>query len=349
MKVAVCGFYGKSNFGDDLMADCLGDRLSCGAHQVTHYSDNSAGDIRNGLRDLSYLDADVVVVGGGNIIGPGFWAFKDGGIDRLGGVRRLLFLNVGVTPDYLSDKEFAGKLAGLNATWRVRDAESVELLARIGIEAQYLPDISFTLGGKRAEKADKTIAVFLNDYPFGDLHKDASVERFLRATSAAKLVAHHLDWMADFGWRVRFVPCHVSNAVDDRLPGASVYGWMRRRDAAEMAMAPLGWREVFREISDAGLVVSMRYHASTCALVSGSPLVDLTHHAKNQRLMRSLGAEKCSVNVWGCTHEDLIRATQEAERFGPGAGMTLKDEADRLWRLFDAEWRELTLGGDQET
>lgn len=346
MRVAICGFYGKSNFGDDLMADCLAERLSRGGHLVEHYSDNAKGSIRNGLRDQSYLDADVVVIGGGNIVGPGFWAFKDGGLERLRGVKRLLFLNVGVTQDYLSDEEFVGGLTGAGGRWWVRDRESVSILGRLGIEAQYLPDVSFTLTSE-AERKEKVMAVFLNDYPFSDLHRDDSVEKFLRATSAAKLVARHLDWMADFGWSVKFVPCHVSKAVDDRLPAAAVYGWMKRRHSAEVIWSPLSWREVFDEVSGASLVLSMRYHASTCAFATGTPTLDLTHHAKNQRLLSSLGAQACSADIWSATHGELIRATQEAERFGPEAGMSLKEEADELWRQFDLEWRELTLDGEQ--
>lgn len=347
MRVAVCGFYGKSNFGDDLMADCLAERLGRTGCEVSLYSDNERGpSIRNGLKDKSYLDADAVVVGGGNIIGPGFWAFKDGGLGNLAAARKLVFLNVGVTPDYLSDDRFVSQLRDLGATWKVRDAESVELLAQVGIEATYLPDVSFTLS-PGCRRKDKVVAVFLNDYPLGDLHKDESVERFLRSVSVAKLIAHHLDWLASFGWKIRLVPCHVSKAIDDRLPAATVYSWMKRRHDAEVLMSPMDWRGVLDEVSSAGLVMSMRYHASTCAFASGVPLLDLTHHAKNRRLMNSLGAEKCAVNVWSCTHEDLIKATQEAERVDVRCGLEFKEDADKLWRLFDDEWRALTLDGEQ--
>ena len=42
MKIALCGYYAKNNFGDDMMADCLSEVLSSGGkHTVRVYSDTA--------------------------------------------------------------------------------------------------------------------------------------------------------------------------------------------------------------------------------------------------------------------------------------------------------------------
>ena len=68
-SISLCGFYGKNNYGDDLMAECLSQRLSTSDSEVKVYSDVCKGDILNGMKDHSFLDSDWIVIGGGNIIG----------------------------------------------------------------------------------------------------------------------------------------------------------------------------------------------------------------------------------------------------------------------------------------
>lgn len=337
--IALCGFYGKSNYGDDLMADCLQNRLSIHGDQVKIYSDVRKGEVLNGMKDHSFLDSDLIVIGGGNIIGPGFWAFKDGMIDILPKDGRVVFLNVGVTQDYLDDAEFSDKLKSLNAKWWVRDHESQDMLYKIGIGSEFLPDISLTLQDKfNSEKHEKTLGVLLNAYPMNDLFNNENVYLNQRAHQFARVLAHHLDWMASFGWKIQFLPCHISKPVDDRLIASVVYGYMKNKRTAEWHVLPMSWQALSQSISQCELLFSMRYHASTTSFAAKTRFVDLIHHDKNKQFARYVGIEQCAVNIWSATHEDLIAATAAAEAIDTDSWYQCK-VAHNLWSDFDLSWK----------
>ncbi|MBS1722356.1 MAG: polysaccharide pyruvyl transferase family protein [Armatimonadetes bacterium] len=341
-SVALCGFYGKHNYGDDLMADCLTARLTSLGSTVNVFSDTTQPGVHNGLKDPVYLTSDTIVIGGGNIIGPGFWAFKDGRLEELTKAKQIVFLNVGVTADYFADKEFVSQLRDLRANWWVRDLESVKLLADEGMAAEFLPDISLTLDNSCGTRNEKTLAVLLNAYPMNDIFKANDIYRSTQVMQTARLIAHHLDWMVSFGWKVCFLPCHVSATVDDRLAAGIVYGLMERKLGAEWVVDKLSWTDLMARVASCNLVMSMRYHASTTALVTGTPFVDLVHHAKNKQFVRSVGAEHCAVDVWHASHEDLIQATQAAENFDTSQWSDITTKAQEQWRLFDKEWLRIT-------
>ena len=83
MKIALCGYYAKNNFGDDMMADCLSEVLSFGGqNEVRVYSDSSNLKVIN-YKNSSHLNNDIIVIGGGGIIDNKFWALQDENIDKL--------------------------------------------------------------------------------------------------------------------------------------------------------------------------------------------------------------------------------------------------------------------------
>jgi polysaccharide pyruvyl transferase WcaK-like protein len=338
MSISLCGFYGKNNYGDDLMADCLSQRLGVNGTQVNIYSDNSKNNVKNGLKDDSFLESDKIVIGGGNIIGPNFWIFKDEIFDKIKTRDDIVFLNVGVTKDYLSDSNFVNKLQQLNAQWWVRDIESQALLSFNGINSFFLPDISLTLRDKFiGTKEEKTLGVLLNAYPMNDLFSN-NVYLYQRAHQFARLLASHLDWMASFGWKIKFLPCHVSTMIDDRIIAGVVLGYMTNKKASTWCVDSLDWQSLFREINTCNLVFSMRYHASTTAVTCGTPFVDLVHHDKNKQFIKQMKMENCAVNIWNANHEELIEATIEAEKINTESWSQCQ-LAEKLWAEFDKSWK----------
>lgn len=340
-SIALCGFYGKNNYGDDLMAACLSKRIACG-NEVRIYSDVFKEGILNGMKDHSFLDSDLIVIGGGNIIGQGFWAFKDGMIERLPKDGRVVFLNVGLTKDYLLDEVFSRQLNQLNATWWVRDSESIDILSNLGISANFLPDISLTLGTQlESQKEANTIGVLLNAYPMNDLFNHNNVYIHQRAHQFARVLAHHLDWMASFGWKIQLLPCHVSKQVDDRLIAAVIVGYMQNKKAVTWHTEYKPWQDLAVDIGKFEIVFSMRYHASTTAYASKTRFVDLIHHDKNRQFVRYTGLEHNAVNIWTATHDDLIAATAAAEATNTETWDKCHLALD-LWNEFDKSWKTLT-------
>lgn len=340
-SIALCGFYGKNNYGDDLMAACLSQRLSIDGTKVSIYSDVFRDNVLNGMKDHSFLTANTIVIGGGNIIGPGFWAFKDNMIKLLPKDGRVVFLNVGLTQDYINETEFAQSLKDLNARWWVRDIESQNILFNLGINSSFLPDISLTLNERlQTEKNEKTIGVLLNAYPMNNLFNNDNVYMHQRAHQFARVLAHHLDWMSSFGWKIQFLPCHVSTPIDDRLIAAVVFGYMQNKKSATWHTEHMSWKNLSEAISKCELVFSMRYHASTTAVASKTRFVDLVHHDKNKQFVKYMQAEKCMVDIWTATHESLISATVAAEGTDTNSWHQC-ESAQVLWRNFDSSWKNI--------
>ena len=293
------------------------------------------------MKDHSFMESDVIVIGGGNIIGPGFWLFKDSNIDLLETHKNIVFLNVGVTKDSFHDHVFRDKIINLKAKWWVRDIESQDILSTFNVQSTFLPDISLTLSDRiNVVKKTKTIGVLLNAYPLNDLFNNNDVYLNQRAHQFARVLAHHLDWMASFGWKIEFIPCHISTLIDDRIIAAVVMGYMKRKECATWHVEKHNWMSIAGLIAQCELVFSMRYHASTTAVATHTPFVDLVHHDKNKQFVKYMDMESCAVNIWSASHQDMIQATTRSEASStkhwiqPGIAVN-------LWKDFDKQWIDI--------
>jgi polysaccharide pyruvyl transferase WcaK-like protein len=319
MKIALLGFFAKQNFGDDLMAHHIPMCLGRGVREVTRYSDAHGDGVTCGLKDKSYLDCDVIAIGGGGIVSPEFWAFRSGGIERIvESGKPVAFVNVNVTPDYFSDAAFVQRVISLKARWWVRDQESVDILAGVGIACTLVPDISFRTdvaeyAPRLIPAGTREIAVFPNYYVLNGLAEAQDVECYLAANRGAREIARHLDWMTNYGWRITLWPAQTAHDVDDRLACAAIFSLMKHKDKARWVTHSPDWTELMAAIRDSDLVFSMRYHATTVALAMGRPFVDVTHHAKNRRLLSETGMAGASAEFLRLYEGALIPPTQWAE------------------------------------
>jgi polysaccharide pyruvyl transferase WcaK-like protein len=345
MHIGLCGFYGKANFGDDLMADHLPRVLSVnGQHTVTLFSDCDRESIRNGKTSGAHLEQDVVVIGGGGVISPSFWALEPRFLERL--IQRqtpVAFVNVNVTEDLLRHPSLVELLLQLNARWWVRDQHSCDNLARAGIDSALVPDVSFRSGvvpPRVMVKDRKKLLVFANAYLLNQLFQHQDTHRYLSAHEAAFTLAHFLDWMAHFQWEIHLVPAQTGGEFDDRIVGGMIYGLMRRKDAARWHSDAPDWNALIHEISHADLVLSMRYHASTTAIAAGTPLIDVTHHAKNRQLLIELGLESVAVAYDSLSQQALVAAAQCSSAMRSTTIEAYLQNADRAWGQFDKEWAE---------
>lgn len=345
MTIALCGFYAKYNFGDDLMAHHLSKVLSVNdTHNVRIFSDKSLDNVENGLLSSGHLDCDVIVIGGGGIVNTDFWAFKNDGLTKLKNSQKpIAFVNVNITQDILKDSQLIEDLKSLKARWWVRNRQSVDTLTEIGISASLVPDVSFRpgvvapynkMGGK------KQLSVFLNSYVFNDLIHNDNVNQFVQALHNCRLIAQFCDWMTTFGWNITFFSAHTAKYVDDRIPSAFVFGTMENKDSAKWVAESLAWDDLIREITHSDLVLSMRFHSTTTALAAGVPCIDITHHEKNKSLLDEMGALCISAEYSSLTHDALIRAAQCAENptSHESKVKAYRSEAVTRWELFDREW-----------
>lgn len=342
MHIALCGFYGKSNFGDDLMADVLSQVIcSNGKHTVQIFSDTTENDIINGANNNAHLLSDIIVFGGGGIVTPNFWAFKNEALDNIvKSGKPCCFVNVNVTEEFFSDPQFSTKIQLLNAKWWVRDINSIEILKRANIQANYLPDVCTRRNFLPPQKNEngKKLTVFLNDYIFHNLNSDNTFE-FLRTHQNIKILASYFDWMHKFGWQVTFYPSQTSWHIDDRICSAVAYSNMQTRKDSKWITNKVEWREIVSAIQGSNLVVSMRYHPTLISLISGIPTVDVTHHSKNKNFILDNKLNELSVNYYELTKDKLIQATQFAEKLSYKQNINdFYNNANMLWEQFDQEW-----------
>ena len=309
--MALLGFYGKHNMGDDLMQLRLGQLLGQGTENLTIYSDCDRIGIKNGLYCDDYLNADLIVIGGGGIISPDFWAFKGSRIDKLAG-KNLVFLNVSIYEGDLTNAEFSSKLKNLGAeVWSVRDSKSEALLSSIGINSVVLPDVIFASQPEEEPSYDnRTMLVYPNYYAFArNFTLEGNMETSVNYLSYCITMAKFIDWMVTFGWDVKIIPAQVDRFIDDNIISASIYSFVKSRGSVEWVSKPLLFTEHETLISKSKLVVSMRYHSSLMAVKHGVSCIDILHHDKNRGLWEDIGLSSNVVEL-PISMESLIAAAE---------------------------------------
>ena len=344
-KIALLGFYGKHNFGDDLMAYHLPRIVSCNnQYEVQLFSDVDTDNIKNGLKSEDYLEYDIIVIGGGGIIAPNFWAFTKGRLEKLIACKKdICFLNVNVIEDLLDESQFVDKLKTLNARWWVRDLDSVEILKKLGIIAYYLPDVSTlkdVVSPSLRTSENKKLSVFLNSYILENLSSN-NVSDFLLAHQNIRVLAKFLDWMIHFNWEVTFYPCQCSPYYDDRISAALTYSLIDNKNKAKWETNSVNWQDMLDEIIDSDLLISMRYHPTIIALSNNIPVIDITHHNKNKHILQQLNLDNLiSANYKSLDIDQLIVCAQNAENKTLYANQIdlFKKESTTCWMQFETEW-----------
>jgi len=317
MNVSVFGFYSFSNFGDSLMLDRI--ILQLNNCNVSVFSDSYKKYDNIEIFDYefndSYLNSDVIIFGGGNIINPKFWGFKKEILEKIKekGIP-IIFYNVGVTKEieYDINKGFPKLLKDLNAKWVVRDTASKERLEKHGINSVYVPDVSFGLELEEVPRDNKKLTIFLNSYLFHDLLVGETY-KFLHNYKSLIEISYFLNWMIHFGWQINLVSAQTSKFNDDRVNSALMYGLIKNKNKAECNYKSLTWQEVINEIKSSGLVISTRYHVTTSCIANNIPFIDITFHAKNKSILNDSNLTELSVDYNKFTIDDFIAAANKTK------------------------------------
>ena len=313
LKIALCGFYGKNNFGDDLMQDCLSEVLSCdGKNEVFIFSDLEKNDIKNGFLNKEYFDCDLIVIGGGGIINKDFWIFRDNGIDELlSSWKNVMFLNVNVYEDIFNDKIFLSKIKSLNAKWWVRDSKSKEHLFKSGIDSVLMPDVIFHKTKFNLKpKENKKVIFFPNYYAFNG----TSIRDWVLTQRNVSVLSDYFNWLISFGWHVTISFCQHGQ-VDDRIIGGMVYSQIINKSNVTWDLEVIDWKKKIELIKEHSLVISMRYHSTLSAVINGIPCVDIVHHDKNKYFWKDLQFFNKSLNMYTIDNQQLCEITNFSDVF----------------------------------
>lgn len=249
---------------------------------------------------------DVIVVGGGNIIQPSFWIFKD--IERLIKLKKkIIFFNVGVTEEAKNILSKINKTQ--NCLWVVREKPSISYLKQNNINnILYAPDICFSsFKNNKLNNDDKILSVCLNHYIFHNIFSNDYGLR-LAAERCYKEIADFILWMMKFKWKIRLVPLQTAQQVDDRITNGILHGLLNYK--SEMI-----WdnKDVLNDIKNSSFILSSRYHLSIYALANQIPLVDILYHSKNTNLYHDVDFNEHTVNYYNLSKDVLINAAIQAE------------------------------------
>lgn len=340
MRISLCGYYGKNNFGDDMMATLLSEKISQNKHTIKLFSDCSNGTFD--YRKTSFLDTDLIVIGGGGIIDTKFWALNEANIEEMRESKiPIAFLNVNIYQESLSNSQFIKKLFDLNASWWVRDKFTHDELKKLNFKVKFLPDILFTLKLENKNKINKKLLnIFLNYYAFKPAFDNDNVAAWIDMQSKCKELASYLDWLTTFGWNIQLVPCQSSQEIDDRVISSYIYGLCKNKSKISWISKPTSWRNIIKIIADSDLVISQRYHSSVASISLGIRFVDITHHSKNIELIKDASVTGASVLLKNLNKNNLIDATRYAE-FNSNYKNNIinyKTNAMRLWKDFETDW-----------
>jgi polysaccharide pyruvyl transferase WcaK-like protein len=343
MKIALCGYYAKNNFGDDMMADCLSEVLSSGGkNSVRVYSDTANLKVYD-YKNHSHLDNDIIVIGGGGIVDNKFWALSEDNIDKLKN-KKIIFLNVNIYSEAAKNVDFMNKLKSLDALWWVRDKSSVDLLYSSGIASSFLPDVTFkNIVDNKNKTNKKLLNVFLNFYALKGLFDHDNVNNWVECQAQARELASYFDWLTTFGWNIQFVPCQTAFDVDDRLISAYIFGLCKNKQKINWISKPTNWKNIVKIIMDSDLVISQRYHSTAFAVANGIRVVDINHHSKNIEFLKDVGIVQAGVSLKGLTRSNLIEATKYAEHNSNFKNNlnNYKLYGSQKWFDFELEWNRL--------
>jgi len=331
--IGLFGFYGKNNFGDEIMQKEL-----C---NIIHIENKMHYQI-NPYVHIPKLDA--FVVGGGGIITPHFPLFLHEEFFQT--KKPVLFLNVNLTNECVHTGLLNKIYTHLpESFWVVRDVESLQLLEKTGFKnIRFAPDIAFLYFNRINYKglcpSKRTINVSCNYYAF---HKffSSHIREHQQVYRVYDELCTYIKWLSDFNWETRITPIQISSDVDDNITNGVLKGFLNHR---KISYTPSN-NDIIYNLNICSGIISTRYHTTIYALANKLPLVDITHHSKNNNLLKDNYIEECSVNFYNITQEKLIQALYYSEHSTQykNACRNISDEAIREWKIIISEIHNILL------
>jgi polysaccharide pyruvyl transferase WcaK-like protein len=328
-NVSLCGFYGYENYGDTLMLRGLCRFINSEGAQCLPFSDRGTLEAHHYTK-LPLNDEGIIALGGGGIITPNFWFFKQG-LEKKIPNHKLILLNVGLTTESIPVFE---KIKNQIELIVVRDKFSLELATRYYPEEMviYTPDIGFYRFDPVEEvKAEKIVTVCLNYYIFKNYFSSNNRDRIFAEKAIIEL-ATFLNWLETLGYSTCIVPCQTDTEVNDNTVNAVLNGFLNKK-----AKWIYNNYEIENVISKSSLVISSRYHSSLFALKSGVPFIDITHHSKNLNFLKDVGLTDFSVNYWNLELNTLKEKYEKVINFSK-----LKEIRDAYGVYCKEGWRQVS-------
>jgi polysaccharide pyruvyl transferase WcaK-like protein len=274
-NVAVLGWYGHSNIGDE-------------AYKIAF--PKIFPEINFTFQDKLEKRPECVILGGGDVIQPDF-------IKQINKFPEIpcFAMSVNLTSaNYGLCKRF-NKLFVRNF---VQDIKNVE----------FMPDFTFVLtpdpqhGRELIEKQfnlekahlyEKVIVVTMNSYLS---HGDNQLARdYINFERVCFEIAHVIDGI---NASVLLLPFGNGYPLNDRINNAFLYSKCKWWQKNLLVLDKFSVQDTLDIISAANVVIGTRLHSLIFACISGTPFIDLQHHSKTRFFLESIGKTEWTVDYW---------------------------------------------------
>jgi len=331
-KIALHGFYGQGNLGDEAILKALLQEFSkfpnikvvvfsskpkqvFRAHGVR--SINSQGR-RNFLRRIWEIKtSDLFILGGGGLL-------KDYGNDSssLKEWLRLLRLAkrlnvktvlcaVGVENiRYDESRKLIRDALDKVDLITVRDCSSKDILRDIGVinEIKVVSDPAVLLTNINADKIEdnlvssKVIICIRHWFSKGFyIEKPEVNENFIRSLSVAA------DFLVErYNKKIDFIPFRTTSYDDDRIVAKQVVSYMKHKDKIYIHSSAPEVDEFIEIVRQSSLVIGMRLHSLILGTSIGVPVIGLEYMPKVKAYMESIKQSEYSLDLETITSKKLI-------------------------------------------
>jgi polysaccharide pyruvyl transferase CsaB len=287
MKIALSGYYGFDNAGDEALLSAITSALKRVVGEVEFVVFSGAPDRTaslHGIRAVHYLNplaiwrelasADLLISGGGSIFQDVTSARSLPYYISVVALARLLrrpviFYAQGVGPINRPFSKFLMRLVANRVNLiTLRDEDSREYLQSLGVVRPQLlvtadPVFSLVPGDQDEHRAQRIAAGIANGKPIVGV----SVRRWPALDGYQSHLAKVLDRIAEQGYQIVFVPM----AYPDDISECNLVASLMQHDARVLEKYMTS-REHLAFISSLKLMVGMRLHALVLAAAAGFPL-----------------------------------------------------------------------------
>lgn len=366
-KIAIHGFYGQGNLGDEAILRALLQEFSKFPDtKVVVFSRNPKQvSITHGVRSVqsqgrqSFLlriweikTSDLFILGGGGLL-------KDYGNDSSSlkeWLRLLRFakkLNVktalctiGVENiRYDESKKLLRDSLDKVDLITVRDRKSKDILIDIGVinEIKVVSDPAVLLANINADKIEdnlissKVTICIRHWFSKGFyIEKPEVNENFIRSLSIAA------DFLIDhYNKKIDFIPFRTTSYDDDRIVAKQVVSYMKHKDKTHIYSNAPEVDEFIEIVSQSSLVIGMRLHSLILATSIGIPVIGLEYMPKVKAYMESIKQSEYSLDLETITSKKLINKILITFEKYKERSQIINSEVFRLRKLASSNIKDL--------
>lgn len=295
MRYNIIGWYGQNNCGDEAFKLAFPQILKTDNIQFSEFEDPNC----------------INILGGGDVIKPYY-------LDRIKGP----FYIIGAGLGYESEIILLRNKQVIKAFFR--NKKDVLLAKIAGINAEYTPDIVFSLPKpKKIGSFKKVVVVTLN----------GAIEPHPEMDSAERAYSEYLKWeiakclvFLKDDYDIVFLPFSEARFNYDLNIHRDVYGRMATTKQLKSLPQPLSPNDTINVIANADLVITMKFHGVIFSTLAGTPFVNIGLSRKSHLFCKEHGLERLSVDPYSLTYDRFVDAIRCAEKYSSELLLAIAEE-----------------------